>query len=130
MNENRIRLIRLVITRIPLSSSQIALFKILNEKKNHWISKSELAYRISNNDEASIPGILGALGNRINQTDGVHPPLDGIGLLMKWETFHDELHYHMLPELEAALDSFPALQNIFSLTVDKIYELHKDGLAI
>jgi hypothetical protein len=130
MDENRIRLIRLVITRIPLSSSQIALFKVLNETDDYWISKSELAYRISNNDEASVTGILGALGNRINQTGGVQPPLDGIGLLMKWETFHDELHYQMLPELEAALHSFPALQNVFNLPVDEICELYKDGLVI
>jgi hypothetical protein len=122
MDKNRIRLICLVITRIPLSSSQIALFIVLNETKDHWISKSELAYRISKNNEASVTGILGALGNRINQTDGAQPPLDGIGLLLKWETFHDELHYQMLPELEAALDGYPVLQNAMNLSVDEIDE--------
>jgi hypothetical protein len=130
MDENRVRLIRLVVTRIPLSSGQIALFKALNEIGDHWISKSELAHRMQVNDESSVTGILGALGNRINQTEGVVPPIDGIGLLMTWETFHDEWHYRMLPELRSVIDGFPVLQNALNLSVDEIYQLYGDGLVI
>ena len=51
-------------------------------------------------------------------------------VVTKWGTFHDELHYQMLPELEAALDGYPVLQNAMNLSVDEIDELHEDGLVI
>jgi hypothetical protein len=129
MDKNRIQLIQKVITRIPLSASQIALFKALYETNNHWISIYELAYRIKV-DEESIGGILGALGNRINQTEGIAPPLDGIGLLMTWETFHDEQHYKLLSELEAVIKSLPSLKNAVDLAVQEIYDRYADGLTI
>jgi len=129
MEKNRIRLIQKVISRIPLSPAQIALFKALYETNNHWISIYELAYRIKVEEE-SMGGILGALGNRINQTEGIAPPLDGIGLLMIWETYHGELHYKLLPELEAVINNNPALHDAIKQSVEEIYDNYADGLTI
>lgn len=130
MDETRIRLINLVLTRIPLSAGQLALFKVLYEKDDQWISKSELAYRIRDNHEEGVTGILGALGNRINQTAGVQVPLDGIGLLMRLDSFHDENHYRILPELRTTIDNFPVLQQVMQLSIDEIYEKYSDGFTV
>ena len=73
---------------------------------------------------------LGALGNRINQTEGIAPPLDGIGLLTEWDKFHDEHHYKLLPELEAVIKSIPSLKDATELSVEEIYERYPDGLTI
>ncbi len=129
MDNHRIQLISTVITRLPLKPSHICLFKAFYEVANNWISISELAYRIQD-DESSMSGILGSLGNRINQTEGIERPYDGYGLLMAWETYHDELHYRGLPELRTVIERFPVLQNTLNLSVDEIHRLHKDGLAI
>jgi hypothetical protein len=118
MDKHRIQLINTVITRRPLTENQLRLFKALYEAGDSWVSKSELANRMHVNDESSVTGILGALGNRINQTEGVAPPFDGIGLLMTWETFHDELRYRMLPELRSVIDSLPVLQNALNLSAN------------
>jgi len=125
-SEKRTRLITTVITRIPLSPGQVSLFKALVEADDRWISISELEYRI----HESVGGVLGALGNRINQTKGISPPFDGTGLVMTWETFHGEWHYRIRPELNEVINRFPVLQNAMELPVDEIHKKYAGGLQL
>ncbi len=129
MDEQRIQLIATVITRLPLTLNQICLFKALYQVGDYWVSKSELAYRMQEH-EVIVDKILGGLGKRINDTEGIGQPYDGYGLLMAWETYHDELHYRILPELRTVIDRLPVLQNVLNLSVDEISESYTDGLEL
>ena len=129
MDEHRIQLITMVITRIPITLNQLCLFKALYEAGDYWVSKSELAYRMQE-CEPRLDKILGGLGKRIKETQGTDRPYDGYGLLMAWDTYHDELHYRGLPEFRTVIERFPILLNVLNLSVDEIRQLHRDGLAI
>ena len=125
-SENRTRLITTVIARIPLSPGQVSLIKALFEADDRWISISELEFRI----HKSVGGVLGAPGSRINQTKGISPSFDGTGLVMTWETFHGEWHYHIRPEVSEVINRFPVRKNAMELPVDEIHKKYAGGLQL
>lgn len=128
--EKRIRLIMNSITKKPLTFSQVILIKSLYESGNHWVSKSELAYRMQESSESRVDKILGGLGKRINETEGVVPPFDGIGLMMGLDMYHGELHYRILPELIIVVKNFSLLQKAMKMSVDEIRSKYNDGLVV
>jgi len=130
--KQRTQFIITCITRWPLTSNQLVLFKALYEAGDeHWISISELAYRMNEAELQSVIGVLGALGKRVNDTEGVDSPYDGIGLMMCLDRFHDEEHYCISPELCAVINNFPVLQNALNLSVDQITtQFGEDGLVV
>lgn len=122
-----------VITRKSISPGQITLYKALYEAGKPGLSKSELAAKIREKDEVSLTGVLGALGNRVNQTDGLKTQEKGLALLIKKEKVHGELHYRMRSELRKAIESLPQLREAINLTAGKIYAKYrnkKDWLKI
>jgi hypothetical protein len=63
-------LVSRAITRISVPPGQITLFKVLFERPDR-LSKREIANLIRDGDEKSLTGVLAALTNRINGTEGL-----------------------------------------------------------
>lgn len=120
--------IRLVVTRKPTPPGQITLYKALYEADNAWVSKTELANQIRWNDSQSLTGIIGAIGNRVNQTKGLatQAPSGSALLLEKYED-RSELHYRMRLELRAVIDTLPKLKVDIGLSVAEIHTKYKDS---
>jgi hypothetical protein len=119
----------LVLTRKPIPPSQIVLYKTLYQAYKvgkGWVAKTKLASEMRT-DQVSLTGILGALGNRVNQTEGLKTKKPGIDLLIKKDLVNGELCYRMRPELRIAIDNLPDLRETLNQSVDWIYKKHKDG---
>ena len=117
--------IRLIVTRTPIPPGQITLYKALNEAGYRWVSKSELATTMRWGDDKSLDGVLGALGNRANQTEGTATE-PGIDLLIEKKIINDELHYRILPEFRTVIKSLPKLRDAMKLSVDEIHAKYHD----
>lgn len=92
-----------VLTRIPVSKGQRALFDALFEAGDRGLNSSELALTL-NWSRRRIPGVLGALGRRINATDGVDQiGQPGIGLLLKYQWEDGQWRYWLRPDFRALL---------------------------
>jgi hypothetical protein len=57
-------------------------------------------------------GILGALGNRINQTEGLKSSQPGTALLLQWSSIDDVGIYAMRQGLRTVIESLPRLHKI------------------
>ncbi len=115
-----------VITRKSVSPGQITLYKALYEAGDQGLSKSELAAKVREKDEVSLTGVLGALGNRVNQTDGLKTQTKGVALLIEKDKVKGELHYRMRSELRKAIEALPQLREAINLTVGKIYAKYRN----
>lgn len=90
-----------VLTRIEIPLGQRLLYKVLYHEGDNVLSATELAARM--NKVGKLPGILGALGLRVNHTPGVSGE-PGIALLLNMEHRNGEWHYTMKQELHEALE--------------------------
>lgn len=97
------------------SNGQKAVYRVLYEVGESGISYSDLAKRI-NRTEAQLNGVLGALGVRVNGTNGV-TGTPGIGLLVYIyrNTPGGEWNYRLRPELREILEE-PEFQHIVGST--------------
>jgi hypothetical protein len=114
-----------IISRGPIPPGQITLYKALYEAYPDSVLQTELAHRIRHNDTRSLTGVIGALGNRVNQTPGLEVEKPGAFFLIERDEA-DGLSYRMSQELRRAIDAIPALLAVLSLTVDDIFEKYKD----
>jgi hypothetical protein len=62
--------------------------------------------------KAQLLGVLGALGNRINQTEGLKNSQPGTSFLLRWNTVDGAERYAMQPRLVEVLEGIPALREI------------------
>ena len=94
--------IRKMISRRGVSQGQLQLYRILFEAGDSGISWAELVSKMART-RAQMAGVLGALGMRINRTEGLD---DGQGIshiLDLWED-NGEWFYRMKPELREAIE--------------------------
>lgn len=118
--------IRLILTREFIPRGQLALYKVLYEAGEQGVPYGELHHRMQVAQE-QIRGILGALGRRINYTKGFKAQKPGIGALMDWKRVAGKWHYFIRPELKAAIDTLPGLQNVISnWSVEEIDRKYKE----
>lgn len=99
---SHIEKIRNMISRRGVSKGQLHLYRILFEAGDSGISWAELVSKMSRT-RAQMAGVLGALGMRINRTEGLD---DGQGIshiLDLWED-NGEWFYRMKPELREAIE--------------------------
>ncbi len=94
-----------VLTRIPIPGGQQKVYRALYDAHDQGLTAIELAQHIGR-DVKELSGVLGALGTRINQTEGsglaVKP---GIALVFGMQKLaNNQWQYRMLPELRAALE--------------------------
>jgi hypothetical protein len=123
IGEREPQLIKHAITRIPIPPGQLSLYKALYEAGEKGLNTSELANRMRWGDKKGLTGVLGALGNRINNTTkALKTSKPGIGLFFKISKAGKEWHYAMCSELREIINDLPELRNIFTLTVDEIHE--------
>ncbi|MET1111548.1 MAG: hypothetical protein ABWX67_08505 [Allosphingosinicella sp.] len=87
--------------RIPLSTSQRALFRLLKRAHPEWTLASEIQRQMSWSG-TQLGGVLGGLGRRLTATKGHKPSF----VLWEWKWDDDEGEYsYRLPEaVIAALD--------------------------
>ena len=97
-------LIRRVFTRIPVPDGPRMLFRALWDAGEEGLSLGELATTM-HRTRHELAGVLGALGKRINRTEGVaatHPGA-GIGLFLEWWRERGEWCYRLRPTFRQAL---------------------------
>jgi hypothetical protein len=94
-----------VLKRIPISPGQKALYQALYNAGSDGLMQKELAQKIDRTEQ-ELSGILGALGRRINGTDGIVIQEDelAISVFFDVEWIDDEWHYTMKPILRKALE--------------------------
>jgi hypothetical protein len=93
-------LVRRVLTRLPVPSGQMQLYRALAAHQGEYLTRSRLA-SLMQRTPSELDGVLGALGLRVNGTEEVtgNP---GIGLLLDYvpkSQSGGEWTYRMKPEL-------------------------------
>jgi len=96
--------IRRVLTRRRLPNGQLALYNALYSAGEHGLSSSDLAVAM-NRSRDQISGVLGALGRRINNTEGLEGK-GGIQVILDISEGDDgDWRYCMRPILRQALEA-------------------------
>jgi hypothetical protein len=93
-----------VLKRKKIKNGQTRLYQAFSKFGDEWVSASQLAATMGK-EKTQLAGVLGALGRRINETEGVsrtNPP--GIELFFDF-THEDggEWSYRLRPEVRAIL---------------------------
>lgn len=93
-----------VLKRKRIKKGQTGLYKAFSKLGDEWLSGSRLAATMGI-EKTQLSGVLGALGRRINETEGVsktNPP--GIAFFLDY-THEDggEYSYRLRPEVRAIL---------------------------
>jgi uncharacterized protein with ParB-like and HNH nuclease domain/predicted transport protein len=104
--------VRRMLTRIEIPDGQRALYEALYDAEGRWLTMSELADAMER-ELSELPGLLGALGRRINETPGLrrdeNDNLRGIGAVLDGESPSTsgtgDWMYRMKPVLRAALEA-------------------------
>lgn len=94
-----------MLTRIPIPNGQQQIYKILYDAGDIGLLTEEIVAQLGR-DPQEIPGILGALGSRINRTPGYGAEQrPGVTLVLAiTRSPSGQWHYRMLPGLREALD--------------------------
>jgi hypothetical protein len=104
LGEVRVDDVRRMLTRRRILNGQRALYEALYEARDRGLSRSELAARM-NRSKAELAGVLGALGHRINRTEGLEGK-GGIEAVLEICMLEDgDWHYRMRPALREALEA-------------------------
>lgn len=114
-----------VITREFIQYGQLTLYHALYEAGNDGASIVELAEAIRGGDNVSLRGVLGALGNRINQTERFRESRPGIALFFELDRVEGKRHYRMLPETRAAIEGLPGLHAAVQWPLEKIQQKYR-----
>jgi hypothetical protein len=109
--EDEAELARRAVTRIFIPRGQMLLYKVLYAAGPEGMPFHELHERIGVT-KAQLLGVLGALGNRINQTEGLKNSQPGTSFLLRWNTVDGAERYAMQPRLVEVLEGIPALREI------------------
>jgi len=118
-----IQKIKHIITRLPIPPGQITIFRALYRVGEKGLWDTELRKEIRHGDNARrLPGILGALGNRIKNSLPANSEKEGIYNLMNCVKTDGRWHYQLLPETRQALEEIPELTALFDLSVEKIHQ--------
>uniref|UniRef100_B8HP62 Uncharacterized protein n=1 Tax=Cyanothece sp. (strain PCC 7425 / ATCC 29141) TaxID=395961 RepID=B8HP62_CYAP4 len=118
--------IRKIVTRRPIPPGQITLYKVLYEESGKWLSNNKLSEKMRWNDKESLRGVLGALGNRVNRTNGLSTDMQGIEVLLETDEENDSSSYRMRSELREVIDREPKLREAIILSVPEIHERFKN----
>lgn len=98
---------RRLLTRLPIPRGQQQIYKALYQAGDKGLTARELEERIGRR-RSELPGIMGALGRRINSTPGIgEAKKPGIALLFdiaKLNNGAGEWHYRMTAMLREALE--------------------------
>jgi hypothetical protein len=90
-----------MLKRRPLSEQQRALFGTLRKNHPEWTSAVDLQKATKYNPN-QLAGLLGALGKRVNSTDG---HVKGSSLFeWRWDYDHDCYYYRLPTTVKAAVD--------------------------
>ena len=97
--------IRRVLKRIPITPGQQALYEALYKAGSNGLTQHALAAAMGRTEQ-ELSGVLGALGRRINGTEGValKPGDLGISIFFDVKWVNDVWHYTMKPALREVLD--------------------------
>jgi hypothetical protein len=94
--------VRRMLTRRPIPEGQRVLYKALFEAGDEGLSRCDLA-RATNRSKHGLAGVLGALGHRINGTEGLEGK-GGIEAVIDVSMSDEgDWHYRMRPVLREAL---------------------------
>ena len=113
--------IRRIVTRKSIPPGQITLYKVLYEVGDQSVSNSILADQMRWGDTVSLRGVLGALGNRVNQTEGLTTQRSVFDLMIERGERNGELYYRIRPDLRTIINSLPALRQAMALSVEEIH---------
>lgn len=101
-NGDKVSKIRYMISRREVSRGQMAIYEKLYDAEEKGLSSSELAKSIGRT-RAQLAGILGALGKRINKTEGLDDDQGIVHVFQMWQVKKD-WYYRMKPELKDAIE--------------------------
>lgn len=102
---------RRAVTRIFVPRGQMLLYKVLYAAGPEGVPNNELQERMGVT-KAQLLGVLGALGRRINRTEGLRNSKPGTSFLLRWNTVDGTDRYAMQPRLVEVLEGIPALREI------------------
>jgi hypothetical protein len=116
-----------VLLRAFIPYGQMTLYHALYKAGRQWLSKTELAEEIRDGDTRSLTGVLGALGNKINQSEPFENEAPGIKAFLEYMDRNGESHYRMRPELREAIEKLPGLYEAVNWPLDRILETYRDS---
>lgn len=116
-----------IVTRTFIPYGQMTLYWALY-RAPFGLTREELAMAIRDGDVKSLTGVLGALGNRVNKTEGLDPSYGrGTNVLLQKTRRDGQLRYVMRDELRTVLSRIPKLREILGLSLEQIKSLYRDG---
>lgn len=101
-NNTQVNKLRKMITRRRVPQGQLDLFQIVYQSGDDGISWSELVNKM-NRTRKQMSGVLGALGVRINFTEGLDDD-EGINHVFDIWEIEGEWYYRMKPEFKEAIE--------------------------
>ncbi len=109
--EDEAELARRAVVRRFIPRGQMLLYKVLYEAEPDGVFYDELHEKMGVT-RTQLLGVLGALGRRINLTDGLKNSQPGTAFLLKWSSIEGSGRYAMQPRLIEVLEEIPALHDI------------------
>lgn len=95
--------IKRMLTRLPIPNGQLQLYKALHTAGNTGLTNIELG-RIMELTRLQIAGVLGALGNRINGTEGLQNK-GGVSIVFEISRLNNgDWHYKLRPIMRRILE--------------------------
>lgn len=91
-----------MLRRLPIPQGQLDFYRVLGRSSKKTLSSAEIANSIGRSRQ-QLAGILGALGLRINGTDGLREK-GGVEAVLEIQPLKDGWQYRMRPVLRKALE--------------------------
>jgi hypothetical protein len=127
VTEDAATLILRVLNRTFIPRGQLLLYKALYVAEDGDVSQAELHQKLGVKGR-QMSGVLGGLGNRINQTDGLRDTKPGMELLVRWRSAEGLYWYAMQPQLRSVINGLPKLRDV--LTTWSIGEINAEFDAV
>jgi hypothetical protein len=122
---SQVEAIQHVLTRSFIPYGQMTLYYALYRAGDEGLFKTELAEEIRDGDIQSLTGILGALGNRINNSEPFEAENPGTKAFFEREWRNGQWHYRMRPELREAIEDLPGLHEVVTWSLDEIRDTYR-----
>lgn len=110
-----------VIRRKSMNRGQTTLLKYLYESDEDFVSRTAVVNSIREGDDKSFVGVLSALSNRVNNTEGITGD-PGYEAFIDRMNIDGEEHFQLREEARQAIERVPALQEAFDTSMEALLD--------
>lgn len=110
-----------VIRRKSMNRGQTTLLKYLYESDEEFVSRTAVVNSIREGNDKSFVGVLSALSNRVNNTEGITGD-PGYEAFIDRMNIDGKEHFQLREEARQAIERVPALQDAFDNSIEALLD--------